>query len=307
MRPTFIGIGAAKAATTWIYKCLDEHPEVFMAPGKEVEFFGSAASIDHRIAEYESHFAGAAGARAIGEISTKYLSSIDAPAQVLRHLPDVKLFVSLRNPLEQLTSHYWHLRRQNFHHGDASDLPKDFAEAVQRFPERLVEPCLYAKHLARWRALFPSSQLHVVLYDDIQHDPRSVLSGLFRFVGVDPDFVPALLTQRGSDVRQGVSPRNESADQVHRWLYGALNFHVYRPLKNLIGVERANDLKEAFRIRQVMERVFFKRGYEEFSKTERKLAASLCAGEIDDLERLLGVSLPQWRATFSDTTGTHGA
>ena len=35
--PNFIGIGAPKSGTTWLAKCLGEHPDVFMAPVKETD------------------------------------------------------------------------------------------------------------------------------------------------------------------------------------------------------------------------------------------------------------------------------
>ena len=39
MLPTFIGLGAQRAGTTWAYNCLAEHPQVFMSRKKELHFF----------------------------------------------------------------------------------------------------------------------------------------------------------------------------------------------------------------------------------------------------------------------------
>lgn len=38
-RPTFLGIGAHKAGTSWLYEQLVAHPEVYMSPKKEIHFF----------------------------------------------------------------------------------------------------------------------------------------------------------------------------------------------------------------------------------------------------------------------------
>lgn len=38
-RPTFLGIGAQKAGTTWLHKQLTQHPEIWMPPRKEIHFF----------------------------------------------------------------------------------------------------------------------------------------------------------------------------------------------------------------------------------------------------------------------------
>ena len=82
MLPNFIGIGAPKAGTTWLFKCLDEHPEVFVAAVKETSFF-DYGTIEGRFAEYEAHFVGSEGYPAVGEVSTRYLSSHRAPARVI--------------------------------------------------------------------------------------------------------------------------------------------------------------------------------------------------------------------------------
>lgn len=37
--PTFLGIGATRAGTTWLYKNLSSHPNVWMPPEKELHFF----------------------------------------------------------------------------------------------------------------------------------------------------------------------------------------------------------------------------------------------------------------------------
>jgi len=37
--PNFIGIGAQKCATTWLYDLLDLHPSVGLSPLKEIHFF----------------------------------------------------------------------------------------------------------------------------------------------------------------------------------------------------------------------------------------------------------------------------
>jgi len=84
--PNFLVIGAAKAGTTSLYHYLNEHPQVFMSPIKETNFFAfNGERLDGRsrrsretfpvqtLEEYENLFAGSAGARAVGEVSPLYL------------------------------------------------------------------------------------------------------------------------------------------------------------------------------------------------------------------------------------------
>jgi hypothetical protein len=104
--PDFIGIGAMKAATYWIYHCLDAHPEICMSSRKELHFFEKPANYRMGIGWYTSHFSHCSEGKVLGEITPAYLSSPDAPVLIHRHYPRVKIFACLRNPVERAYSHY---------------------------------------------------------------------------------------------------------------------------------------------------------------------------------------------------------
>jgi hypothetical protein len=294
MLPNFIGIGAPKAGTTWLFQCLQDHPQVFVAPAKELNFF-HYGTIEGRLAEYEEHFAAAGTARAVGEVSVRYLASERAPQRIKALIPTARLWVSLRNPVDQVYSHYWHLRRQNFHEWDVVKPPESVEEAVERYPERLLEPAAYARHIERWLQHFDRSQLLALLYDDIRADPRRVLRALYAYLDVDPDFVPSSVTDAGSNVRQGRSPRGPVFEWAHSQVYRLLNVHVYYRLKLLLGSRRAVRVKDVLRLRQVMETVFFRKGYPPMSAPTRRFLAARFTTEIDQLQSLLRHDLAGWR------------
>src|SRR5690554_5673248 len=110
MLPNFIGIGPTKTATTWLFECLREHPQVFLPRAKETQFFARARYTGD-LAEYESFFEGAERYPAVGEISPRYFASPDAVQRIHAVMPDVKLIVSFRHPVDRLESEYWHVRR----------------------------------------------------------------------------------------------------------------------------------------------------------------------------------------------------
>jgi hypothetical protein len=292
--PNFIGIGAAKAGTTWLAKCLGEHPDVFMAAVKETEFW-KFADAETRLEEYSVHFKGAGGAKAVGEFSVRYLFFPGVPERLKRVLPHAKLLVSLRNPIDQVYSNYWHLQRQNFNLPDAADAPRSIEEAVRDHREFLLGPARYATHLARWLEYFPREQLLVLRYDDILESPEAVLHKVFAFLEVDPDFQPPSLTEKGSAVRQGTSPRSESAARLHGKIYGSLVRRVYTPMKQLLGTRKAMRIKDALRIRTVMEQLFMRRGYPPMSPETRLVLAREFSGEIKELSRLTGLNFDSWR------------
>lgn len=294
MLPTFIGIGAPKAGTTWMAKCLGEHPDVFMAAVKETEFW-KFADAEQRLPEYEAHFRGAEGRRAVGEFSVRYLSLPGVPERIKRLLPDAKLIACLRNPIDQVYSNYWHLQRQNFNLPDASKAPRSIEEAVREHRDFLLNPARYATHLARWYACFPREQLLVLRYDDIQKSPAAVLQSVFAHLGVNPDFTPPSLREKGSAVRQGTSPRSESAARWHGSVYQTLVRGAYTPLKRLLGTRNAARVKEALRVRTFMERLFMRQGYPPMRAETRALLACEFASERDELANLTGLNFDSWK------------
>ena len=114
--PDFIIAGVAKAGTTSIYRYLGEHPEVGLSRKKELNFF---AFEDARIRaawphllypattwdEYLASFP-ATDVRIVGEASPIYFESELAPAAISARLPQVKIIISLRSPVERAYSGY---------------------------------------------------------------------------------------------------------------------------------------------------------------------------------------------------------
>jgi len=293
--PTFLGIGAPKCATTWLYNCLDDHPEVFMSRVKETDFFVSD-TIDGHIDEYASHFEGGSHAEALGEVSVWYMHSDVAPEQAHSCLPDVKLFASLRNPIEQTYSYYWHLQRQNFQ-GWRLELVEQidsFEDALDVIPEKLLKPAYHYRNLQRWLQYYDRSQLHVLLLDDVKEDAGRELARLYNHIGVDPSFRPASMQNTGRSARRGTSPRGPLVEWMRQRLYVGLNRYLYHPLKRAIGPHTADRIKEILRLRQIMERWFRKEGYPDMDPDTRDRLREVFEDDIQKLENFLSRDLSHW-------------
>src|SRR5687768_3651516 len=113
--PSFIVIGAAKAATTWIAHQLGERDDVFL-PGPEPHYFSReyARGDDW----YAAWFKDAADSQLVGEKSADYLSDWNVPARMAALLPGVKLIAQLRNPVDRAYSDYCMLFRRGQVNGD---------------------------------------------------------------------------------------------------------------------------------------------------------------------------------------------
>ena len=293
-RPNLLRIGAAKSGTTWLAGVLGVHPEIFMPPQKELNAL-YYDDLDERLPEYEAYFLNAGAAPIRCDFSVRYLASSNAPAAAARLVPDATILAILRNPVDQVQSHYWHLRRQNFHQPQPVTETPTVLEALDRFPKLLLEPALYAKHLHRWAALFPRSRIILLRYEDVTADINGNLKGLCEQLGVAPFNFAAAAEASRTNTRRGVEPRRGALGRVYPHVYTAVTRGPFRWLKGIIGVAGAETLKRRLRLREIAEVVFFKSGYPRLGLVERTELRKRFAADMAALERDFGVDTAPWR------------
>ncbi len=294
--PNLLGIGAAKSGTTWLAGVLAAHPDIFMPPQKELNAL-HYEDLDARIWEFAAHFRDAGARRIRCDFSVRYLASPRAPAAAARLVPDAKILAVLRNPVDQVQSHYWHLVRQNFHQGAPVRPRPDLFAALERFPDLLREPALYGKHLLRWRERFLDQQMLVLTHERLTRSRDDALAQLCRFLEVEPfDFSEAASRRSASDGRRGVQPRGGLAGRVFPSLYAGIAQGPYRWLKQRIGVQSSEALKRALRLREISEAVFFKPGYPKLEARERARLQEIFAADVELLASRFDIDVTPWRA-----------
>jgi Sulfotransferase family len=203
MLPNFIVIGAAKAGTTALYWYLAEHPEVFMSPMKETNYFAYGLDDEGRLLygdpelhrfrvqsqdAYEDLFAHTGDARAIGEASPIYLECPQAAARIRHLIPEARIICGLRNPVDRAYSDYlMYLRSRGLDFDPEQDLK---ASSVWARPDsHWMRISRYFEPLSRYFDGFPRNHIHIFLLDDLNRSPREVVQDVYRFVGVDPAFM----------------------------------------------------------------------------------------------------------------------
>ena len=102
-RPDFFILGAPKAGTTTLANWLSEHPQIFVSPLKEPQFFNW--DFCHRstrsFKEYEALFEAATVDHvAVGEASTRYLYSRTAVPAILGYVDKPRFIVMIRDPVD---------------------------------------------------------------------------------------------------------------------------------------------------------------------------------------------------------------
>ncbi len=185
----FIGIGAQKAGTSWIYACLYEHSEICM-PFKEINFFSRERNYKKGIEWYRDRFKTCSKNSLKGEYSTSYLYSKFAAERIHEHFPKAKLIACLRNPIDRAVSNYKHDIK-------VGNIPENmsFDKASKEYKE-YIEQGFYNKQLERCSKLFPRNQILILIYEDIKKDPLKFIQRIYKFLKVDDSFIPSMLEKK---------------------------------------------------------------------------------------------------------------
>ena len=195
--PEFLGLGTQKGGTTTLHRLLEQHPDVYLPACKEVHFFD--LNYDAGEGWYRNHFANAKTHQTCGEITPFYLFHPDVPGRIYQDIPNARLIVLLRDPVERAISQVFHAQRLGF-----EPLPIDEALAAEQSRLATGDPYSFQKHsylsrsryleqLDRYEALFPRGQLLILRSEDLFSTPERIWQELLSFLELKPMDWPGAL------------------------------------------------------------------------------------------------------------------
>ena len=111
MKVDFIGIGFNRSGTSWISKCLDEHPEICVSRPKETFYYSNDYFRGPKY--YENCFKHCkADVKVRGEFTPSYIYAEESLKLIKAEQPEAKVLVSVRDPLERTISQINHHRKK---------------------------------------------------------------------------------------------------------------------------------------------------------------------------------------------------
>lgn len=228
--PDFFIAGAPKAGTTALHAALARHPQLYLSAVKEPKFFltdgpppaqggpGDAKTYREHIwrqADYEALFAPAPAGTIRGESTPFYLYSPAAQQRINKLIPQAKMIIVLRDPIERAHSNWAHLWSSGL------DPIDDFVRACDAEDRRVAARWaefwhykrigLYGEQLEHLYTMFAAEQVLLLRYIDLVDNPSDTLDRICAFLGV----------------RQGLvadAPReNVTAHPDHTWRHQHLS------------------------------------------------------------------------------------
>ncbi len=209
--PDAIGIGTRRCATSWLNRVLLTHPQIG-TPDGGLHFFSQ--EFDRGIEWYKDQLSIQGEKRVLLELSVSYAYPEYyqlAARRIHDSIPDARLFLTVRNPVERAFSDY----RRAVSRVEIS--PKlSFREAIREFPN-LLERGLYAKVIEEYMRFFPRDKIRVMFLEDLEADPRAYVGKLLEYLGVDTSI------ETGEYDRRSLSPASPRVPVLARGIYGFKN------------------------------------------------------------------------------------
>lgn len=206
----FIGIGAGKSATTWIYRCLQEHPGIYLLPkdNKKSNYFLNSEKSKEEEKEYRYFLNIAEPGQVVGEFNNFYMRKGEKVAErIRRHNPKVKLLACLRNPVDRAYSAYTH------HYTLTGKEEKSLKSVANELRETIIKPGFYYKNLKKFFDRFPRENILILIYDDIEKDPIKFIQEIYDFLGVDSSFIPE---KSQTKIASGKFKKTKLGQLIHR-------------------------------------------------------------------------------------------
>ena len=199
--------GVNKCGTTSLYRYLTDHPEVCGSAVKETHFFFDYVTSDSDLSyeNYRRNFDRFnSNCRVMVEASPGYFTSGAGVAKrIASVLPDVKLIIMLREPIDRLYSYF---RSAQVYDNYARDMlsPYSFDRFVREALDlaagsgardkqeiefvRAIGQGSYASHAKKLHDVFRDSQIMYVFFEDFCQSPGNWMKDVSRFLGIREDF-----------------------------------------------------------------------------------------------------------------------
>ncbi|SHO81450.1 Sulfotransferase [hydrothermal vent metagenome] len=294
IKPNFLIVGVARCGTTSIYHYLNQHPQVAMAKKKEPKYFSSInisfphngvgdKSVDSVVIrdrdEYFNLFKKFDKFRAIGEASSDYLYfHKEVIESIKEELGDVKIIISIRNPIDRAYSAYNNLLRdgrEKLSFRDGLDREESRIEDNWDWMWAYKKGGLYSNAIKDFQDNF--SNVKIVLFDELNNNSNGIMSDIFDFLEVDNSIKV--------DTNTKYSHSGKAKSPIIKYISNRDNKLAFLIRKIIMGLVPRSLLES------VAKRVLSK---DDMNMEDREYLREYFREDIEATSRLIGRDLSHW-------------
>lgn len=206
--PNFLIIGYHKSGTTSLYRGLTQFENIGNTSKKEIQYFGTFYS--KGLSWYKSHFPTIDTKEKVesmtnmkflvGESSGEYIFHPLSLARIKKTIPNIKLILLLRNPIDRAYSHYMYERKIGW------EIKKTFEDAIKEDDKRnnimnkkfrtnefrtnnkirdqipYLSIGKYVIHIKRLFEIFPKEQILILKSSELEEMPIQTIERVLKFL-----------------------------------------------------------------------------------------------------------------------------
>ena len=192
--PNLFIVGVPRGGTTSIYEYLKNIPEIYVPSTKEPHYF--SVNINPAIfkpkpirikTKYLELFASAKNEKFIADCSTSYIYDPDAAKQIYSKVPEAKIVISLRDPVERIFSHYLLDKRLGWLKSSFHDELKSSLEFFSKGEKSYMglQIFKYSENVLKFLETFGKDQVKVIIFEKFVENPKKTIEEILQFLGLD--------------------------------------------------------------------------------------------------------------------------
>jgi len=202
-KPDFFVVGAAKSGTSAIWKYFQRHKDIFVTKdiaNKELGYYSNNYGVNNK-EQYLSNFKEANPNQIIGEVCHAYLSSKESADLIKNDIPNAKIIIILRNPVERAYSLYNWMVMEGYENKisfeRALKREEDFLERktvkesfLHEYKENYfyVKSGLYFNQVKKYFDVFGKENVLIIEHKDFKKNQKLYLEKIYGFLNISKEF-----------------------------------------------------------------------------------------------------------------------
>lgn len=287
-QPNFLCVGAAKSGTTTLAEILRQNPNIYLPEYKEVHFFDNNEHYKNGLKWYYKEFEKASKKhKLIGEMTPSYLYMDYVPQRIAESLPDIKIIIILRNPVDRAYSQFkMNLRREFENQTFLNALDDESIRINKDYKNKIlysyIDRGYYSKQITNYLKYFNKDQIFICLFEDFMKNQVETLKNIESFLDVE-----------SFQYDLSIHKNKESKSRV-KWFrkYIQNNNKLRNILKKIVPSYRLR--RKMSSSLNLLNQTDFK-----YKKLDQKIKENLYntyyKDEIEELEKVIGKNLNKWK------------
>lgn len=195
----FVVIGTPRGGTTSLFKYLQPHERIFMPVEKEAPFFADEAQFAMGWERFwSSHFGTSTGQHLLGKVSPTYLADPRVPSRMGGAMPNTKLILLLRNPIDRAIASHGMYKRWGVETLSLEQALRDALEPAalsaartlishsdREESQRHIVVGEYGRCLSAYLEYYSRDNILILFTENMKSNPSEVMRRTLRFLGLD--------------------------------------------------------------------------------------------------------------------------